>query len=332
MAALLALAACGNDGAATAPATTPGAQVTTPAPAARPEHIYQATLRRERAETARAVNERADAAMSTPAARNITEYLAAVETGLRSRGLLRTDAGDGFTMTPQSLADDFVQIALRDEYARSGAGLVPDSHPAPLRRWEQPVHMQVVFGDSVNGPQRNRDTAEVAGFARRLTAISGHPVSASNGPGNFVVAILSEDERRNSHDRLAALVPGIPRSDLAAIAELSPQNYCAVFAYSSGNSSQYVRALAVLRAELPPLLRTSCFHEELTQGMGLANDSPVVKPSIFNDDEQFALLTQHDELLLKMLYDPRFRPGMTEAEARPIALQIAKELLGGASQ
>ena len=44
--------------------------------------------------------------------------------------------------------------------------------------------------------------------------------------------------------------------------------------------------------------------------MGLANDSPDARPSVFNDDEEFAFLTRHDELLLKMLYDPRLRPGM----------------------
>ncbi len=32
-----------------------------------------------------------------------------------------------------------------------------------------------------------------------------------------------------------------------------------------------------------------------------------------------------------MLYDPRLRPGMSEAEARPIAARIAAELVGGMS-
>jgi hypothetical protein len=78
-------------------------------------------------------------------------------------------------------------------------------------------------------------------------------------------------------------------------------------------------------------MRLSCIHEELAQGMGLANDSPQARPSIFNDDEEFALLTRHDELLLRMLYDPRLSPGMTPAEAAPIARQIAAELMGGGS-
>ena len=87
----------------------------------------------------------------------------------------------------------------------------------------------------------------------------------------------------------------------------------------------------LVKAEHPDLLRLSCIHEEVAQAMGLANDSPQARPSIFNDDEEFALLTRHDELLLKMLYDPRLKLGMTPAEARPTVQRIAREYLGGES-
>ena len=74
-------------------------------------------------------------------------------------------------------------------------------------------------------------------------------------------------------------------------------------------------------------MRTSCIHEEIAQGLGLPNDSPTARPSIFNDDEEFALLTAHDELLLRVLYDPRLEIGMTPDEARPIVDAIATELI-----
>ena len=110
--------------------------------------------------------------------------------------------------------------------------------------------------------------------------------------------------------------------------QLDPDNFCTVFAYSRGAVSVYSHAVALIRSELTPLLQASCIHEELAQGMGLANDSPTARPSIFNDDEEFALLTRHDELLLRILYYPRLRPGMSEAEAAPIVRRIATELLG----
>ena len=59
--------------------------------------------------------------------------------------------------------------------------------------------------------------------------------------------------------------------------------------------------------------------------MGLPNDSPDARPSLFNDDLEFALLTEHDAILLRMLYDPRLQPGMTSAEVRPLLPDIARD-------
>ena len=326
LALLAALAACTDQ---------PDSQTPPPAaeaapPPARPEtpRIDQAALRRERAEGARAAAARADVAANTPASRTMRDYLAGVEQALIALGRLRTDDGSEIALTPEKLADDFVEIALHDEYLRQGGKLVARPTPAPLRRWQQPVAIRLEFGDSVAPVQRGRDRAEIADFAARLQRVSGHPVTLTVSAGNFNVLILSEDERRAIGPRLASMVPGIPAGDIAALRDLAPQNYCTVFAYSNGNSPIYSQAVALIRAELPPRLRRSCVHEELAQGMGLANDSPRARPSVFNDDEEFAYLTRHDELLLKILYDPRLRPGMTEAEARPIVLQIARELLG----
>src|SRR5690606_5072987 len=114
-----------------------------------------------------------------------------------------------------------------------------------------------------------------------------------------------------------------------AIIDMDPATYCLVVARDGAGSNAYVQAVAVIRAEHPDLLRLSCIHEELAQGLGLANDDPNARPSIFNDDEEFALLTRMDELMLRILYDARLRPGMTEDEARPIVQEIAQELLGG---
>ena len=112
---------------------------------------------------------------------------------------------------------------------------------------------------------------------------------------------------------------------------LQRSTYCLVYAMSPGDSSVYNGAFALIRSEHPDLRRMACLHEEIAQGLGLANDHPQARPSIFNDDEEFALLTVMDEYMLRILYDPRLRPGMTEAEARPIVEQIATELVGGSS-
>lgn len=320
------LAAC--TGQPPASLTPPAIDAAAPTPRPDRPEPSQAQLRRDRAAKARAADAAASTAAETPASRQMRAYLKRVEDNLIGRGLMRTDDGRDIALTPERLTDDFVLVALHDEYTRQGDSLVAGATPAPLRRWASPVRMRIEFGASVSPAQRSRDRGDIAAYAARLQAATNHSVALNGGiDGNFTVLILSEDERRAIGSRLAALVPGIPAADINALVGLSPQNYCTVFAYSRGNAPTYAHAVALVRAETPPRLRRSCFHEELAQGMGLANDSRMVRPSIFNDDEEFAALTRHDELLLKILYDTRLRPGMTEAEARPIVLQIARELL-----
>jgi len=91
----------------------------------------------------------------------------------------------------------------------------------------------------------------------------------------------------------------------------------------------FVSAVVMLRTEHEGMMMEACIHEEIAQMLGLPNDSPTAYPSIFNDNEEFALLTRHDEMLLKILYDPRLQVGMSIEEVRPIARQIAREVVAG---
>ena len=70
----------------------------------------------------------------------------------------------------------------------------------------------------------------------------------------------------------------------------------------------YTRAFAVIRAEHPDLMRLSCMHEEIAQGLGLPTTARRARPSIFNDDEEFALLTPIGRVDAAMLYDPPCAP------------------------
>ena len=149
-----------------------------------------------------------------------------------------------------------------------------------------------------------------------------------DGTQNFHILILNEEERRAYAQQLSVLVPGMPQASIDRIVDLPRSNFCAVSAFvGSRKDAAISAAVAIIRAELPDQLRASCIHEELAQGMGLANDSPSVSPSIFNDNEEFGLMTRHDELLLQMLYDPRLEIGMDEEQATPIVRRISQELL-----
>lgn len=256
-------------------------------------------------------------------------YYADVEKVFRANGLMRTDiAPRDATFTRDQLVADFMQIALYDEYATENGNFIARLTPSRLRRWQDPVRMSLEFGASVPEAQRRVDRSAIRAYAGHLGHVSNHPVTLSENGGNFTIFVVDEDERRALAPRLKTLIPGIDHTTLRAITDLSPSNFCVVFAFSAPMRHDYSNAVAVIRAELPPALRASCIQEELAQGMGLANDSPEARPSIFNDSEEFSRLTRHDELLLRILYDPRLTPGMTEAEARPIVETIATEVMG----
>lgn len=264
----------------------------------------------------------------SPASQSLATFYRRLQNDLLTQGLLRGDGGGSDTpFTDSQLARNFIRIALFDEYVTDGDILRPQATLSRLRRWDQPVRMAVEFGASVPPDQRIRDQNTVATYAGRISRAAGLPITLTDRNPNFHVLILSEDDRLNYTDRFREIVPGIAPSSLRAITNLPREQLCIVVAFSEGGSASYSKAIAIVRAEHPDLLRTSCFHEELAQGLGLANDSPQARPSIFNDDEEFALLTRHDELLLQMLYDDRFTTGMSAAEAAPIARTIAKELL-----
>lgn len=271
---------------------------------------------------------------ATPSARSqkVADDLQKVQASLLVQGLLRTDGGGPDTpFNARMLVRDFIRIALYDEYTPVGGSMVPRSTASRLRRWDGPVRINLEFGPSVPPARQEEDRRAVAAFVARLARITGRPIGMvpSAAEANYHVLVLNEDEREASAARLRALLPGIGAGPVRTIIGMNSGTFCLVFAFSEGADYRYARAVAVVRGEHPDLMRMACYHEEITQGLGLANDSPQARPSIFNDDEEFALLTRHDELLLRMLYDPRLRPGMTEAEARPIAEVIARELLGG---
>lgn len=262
----------------------------------------------------------------------LVRYYSRVEGNLVAQGLLRTDGGGrDAPFTADDLVRNFERIALYEEYANVGGRLIARQTASRLHRWEQPVRIQVEFGATVPKAKERRDRTSVTAFAARMSRVTGLPIRQVTTGGNFHVFIVNEDERRALGPRIREIIPGIGKAAIDAVIDLPRSSYCLVFASDPDDNGSYRTAVAVIRGEHPDLLRLSCIHEEIAQGMGLSNDSPTARPSVFNDDEEFGLLTDHDELLLKMLYDRRLAAGMTAQEAMPIVRVIASELAGGSS-
>ncbi len=261
----------------------------------------------------------------------LAAHYARIERDLLSRGLLRSDGGGPDTpWTDTDLLRNFEQIAFFNEYAAGGGYRSSSGSAVGLRKWGAPVRYGVEFGPSVPPGQRAADRATVADYAARLARATRHPISTATQGANFHVLIMSEEDRAYGLARVRALVPQIDAATFGVFRDMPRSIHCLVVAFSQkGNPDSHDRAIAWIRAEHPPLSRAACIHEELAQGLGLANDSPRARPSIFNDDEEFALLTRHDEELLWLLYHPDIKPGMTPEEARPILRRLLDARAGG---
>ncbi|MCB2135544.1 MAG: DUF2927 domain-containing protein [Rhodobacteraceae bacterium] len=259
-------------------------------------------------------------------------YYQRVEANYLAQGLLRTDGGGVDTpFGARELAENFLRIVFFNEFSDEAGRLVASSAPNRLHRWQEPVRIAVEFGPTVPDDQRLSDLTQITDYVARLSRLSGHPMRVTDNAPNHTVLIQNIDERQDAARRILEIAPDTGAGALRSVTAMKPDIYCTVFAFTPGDSAIYDRAVTIIRAELPDTLRLACIHEELAQSLGLVDDSPKARPSIFNDNQEFALLTKQDELMLKMLYDPRLTPGMTLREARPIVEGIARELIGGES-
>lgn len=270
-----------------------------------------------------------------PSARSgeLASYYEDVQSQLLTRGLLRKDGGGPDTPFAQrDLVRNFVQIAAFSEQSLVNGEFRANGAPNPIRRWTKPVRVQLDFGQTASPALRRDVTATVTAYLNRLGRFIGQPITLTETSPNFIVAVLNVDELDRYAKPLQQRFPDIPPPLARQMTELDRTDHCVVYSFERAEQPNRIQsAVAIIRSEHPKLLRDKCLHEEIAQGLGLTNDSPAARPSIFNDDDEFAFLTSHDELLLKMLYDPRLPLGAGPQETQVVAEVIASELLGGES-
>ncbi|HET7409743.1 MAG TPA: DUF2927 domain-containing protein [Paracoccaceae bacterium] len=237
------------------------------------------------------------------------DLFVAYQAQMQERGFLRTDRNpDDASYSNARLAENFRRIAFFT-FPNDAMHV-----PKPLTRWQGPIRY-AVLGTEKDQEQVDRLMARIA----RLTGLEiGNTPEAE---ANFVILLLDERERRAARH-------AFPDDESRAFFDsfLSAIFDCGAVADWTDEDPEITRALVYLHGDLQGLYRRLCFQEEITQSFGLFNDDPTVRPSIFNDDDEFALLTRHDEYLLRILYDPRLEVGMTEEEAMPVVHRIIREL------
>lgn len=207
------------------------------------------------------------------------------------------------------LVDSFVLVALGNEY---------ESKPQQVRKWVAPIRYALVHGVGDADLHERMARAQLDHLAR-ITGLDIQPAGAAE---RATLRIVFSHEARLRDDMQSYL----GWSSAAQRERFFRETVClGVIRAKRGRITSATALIPVDRARSRGKL-LACVVEELTQVLGLPNDSDRVFPSVFNDRSIDDRLSGLDVLLLKMLYDGRLLPGMDEAAARPLLRRIAADL------
>jgi hypothetical protein len=217
-----------------------------------------------------------------------------------------------------------------DEYVANFETIVfyrefdPEKLRHNLTRWETPLKVALV------GDVNERYIGYARDHLEEMATISGLPVDLAGPDDANVVVIMSP----KPFDQALTTYRDIYRPYFVSEASMERittrmKAEATCFGHlitDDEQPSEIVGAVILIPTDLGRFVVRACIIEELTQAMGLFNDSDDIQPSIFNDSSPDMTLTDHDRILFRLLYDERLHPGMSWEEAEPIVRRAVAEL------
>ncbi|WP_299396082.1 DUF2927 domain-containing protein [Pelagibius sp.] len=210
----------------------------------------------------------------------------------------------------------------------------PRARGDTLAKWTRPLRAALIAGDADSAAAQPPPAFQA--MARRhladLATLTGLEITAARpGEANLLI-FLAEDPfaAARRHRALFAHKIADPGQFDALLAAMEPSATCFGFLWGgwpSGRSIDF--AVAFIRGGRGERTSMGCLVQEVTQVLGLMNDLDPTADSIFSDSGRQVALTERDRLLLRLLYDPTLRPGMSWAEAEPLTRQALQALQRG---
>ena len=186
-----------------------------------------------------------------------------------------------------------------------------------LRKWAVPVRLYL---DIRSGDRKLIDFA-VEQHVEHLAGITQYDIAVVTDLAQANVVVVFDNESALEQIRRDYFPPKFD------IKQVMQTNLC-IGQYQSNDSYEIVHAVVVIPVDrvMAAGRLEACVVEEITQILGLPNDSDDVNPSVFNDDSAEIELTNQDILLVKLLFDPRLRAGMRRAEVLANVRDILEEM------
>jgi hypothetical protein len=225
-------------------------------------------------------------------------------------------AGSGELEVTTELARDFELVAFKE----SG---ITVSRATVLRRMQAPLTMTV---DTILDP--GSATAQ-----RQIGIVSTAVEMLESGAGiRFVRARLAGNEFPDfSQEQRGFIVMFSNRATIDQILRNTDTGArqailsegCGAVGITERSGIQ-VGALLLVDSVKSSLEQSYCVHREMVANLGLGGFLSRTD-SIFSDSRKVAAFSTRDLLLIRMLYDPRLRPGMTAAQAQSVLPAIAAD-------
>lgn len=202
----------------------------------------------------------------------------------------------------QYIKKAFFEIAYKNEYRQ---GLTK------LRRWNKAIKYKVNYFKFP--PPFEVGKSLVDDHFKDLSDITTLPISQSSDKRpNFRIILTKRVHYKEA----------IETYTNAKVKNLDTESNCLLSIkhkrYALSDATVIIPVDHAMRYGLLP----ACVVEELTQAMGLPNDSDWVNPSVANDKSVLDLLTGLDYLMLRILYDKRLEIGMSVEQSEPIVDEI----------
>lgn len=193
------------------------------------------------------------------------------------------------------MARDILELVFRMESGRA----LP-----VLTRFEGPVRWRLT------GAVPPSAAADMERLSRRLRAEAGIDIAAAP-PGTAAAITVQFLPRRQ-------LQAAVPQAACFVVPNVSGWEEFLAFRRTERTDwtrlSVRTKAAVFVPSDISPQEIRDCLHEEVAQALGPLNDLYRLPDSVFNDDNFHAVLTGFDMLVLRAIYAPELRSGMTEPE------------------
>lgn len=184
-----------------------------------------------------------------------------------------------------------------------------------LQRYEVPVRV------GMTGPGSARYVNFLDRYLAELRARTGIAISRTVGPHNLRIQFVpGRAFRAKVPQHFCVVAPGNP--DWARFRDDPIRLGTRAF-----ETAATLDAMSVFIPDtVEPYLVRTCLIEEIAQALGPANDLYGLGPSIFNDDAAHIWPTALDYLILRVLYQPELRTGLSRRETRSRARDVLDRL------